>query len=811
MPYQIQRVAVIGAGTMGAAIAAHVANAGLPVLLLDIPPESLTPEEEAKKLQLDHPAVRNRLVRAGFERMRKARPASFMSQAAERLVTLGNTADDLGKVAEADWVIEAIIEQLVPKQALMAQLEALRKPESIVTSNTSGLPIASLAEGRGEAFKRHFLGTHFFNPPRYMKLLEIIPTTETDLGVVQAMARFAEERLGKGVVFCKDTPNFIGNRLFSIGNSFALQSAFEQGYSIEEVDALTGPLLGRPKTATFRLHDLVGIDIAMHVARNLYELIPDDPYREVLRAPAIEKVIDEVVKRGWLGNKKGQGFYKQGRDAEGNRVFMILNPETFQYEMPQKPRFEAVGAVRKIEDLGQRLTALFDERWHEDRAARFIESVVSYELAYTAYCAPEIAHDLKSIDDAMRWGFGFQLGPFQLWDRLGVAGTIAKMEKAGLTVAAWVKQMLEVGCESFYQVEQGRVTGYYDWETQQYKRLQVNPRHVSLEELRHSQRLLHQNGSASLYNMGDGVLLLEFHSKMNSLDEEIIKMMIQAKKVLEEDESFVGMVIGNEGEAFCAGANLFVLVMAAQQGMLDQVEIQLKNLQNILLAFRYSPKPVVVAVHNQALGGGAEVVLGGSRAVAHAESYMGQVEPGVGLVPAAGGVTALVRRILSRAMQVPYTDPLPLAQTILETVGMAKVGSSAAESAELGFLEATDRIIMNRDHLLYEAKQEVLVMVAEGYIPPVPAQLYAGSRDLYATLKMGIWLMQQSGAITEHEALVGNKLAYIISGGDLSAAQLVDEQYFLNLERQAFLELLKTEKTQARIRHMLEQGKPLRN
>lgn len=811
MPYQIQRVAVIGAGTMGAAIAAHIANAGLPVLLLDIPPETLTPEEEARGLSLSQPAVRNRIVRAGFERTRKARPASFMSQAAERLVTLGNTEDDLSKVAEVDWIIEAIIEQLAPKQALMAQLEAVRKPDSIITSNTSGLPIASLAEGRGDDFKRHFFGTHFFNPPRYMKLLEIIPTPETDMGAVQTIARFAEDRLGKGVVFCKDTPNFIGNRLFSIGNSFAIQYAFDHDYTIEEVDALTGPLLGRPKTATFRLQDLVGIDIAMHVGRNLYELIPHDPYRETLRAPAMESVIDELVKRGWLGNKRGQGFYKQGRDAQGNRVFMILNPATFEYELPQKPRFEAVGAVRQIDDLGKRLATLFDERWQADRAAQFIGSIISYELAYTAYCAPEIAHDLKSIDEALRWGFGFELGPFQLWDRLGVAETVAKMEASGLKVADWVKRMLEMGYEQFYQVEQGRVTGYYDWETQQYKKIQPNSRHVSLEDLRQGNRLLHQNSSASLYNMGDGVLLLEFHAKMNAIDEDIIKMMIQAKKALEEEESFAGLVIGNEGENFCAGANLFVLGMAAQQGMLDQIDTMTRNFQNTLLAFRYSPKPVVVAVHNRALGGGAEVALGASRVVAHAESYIGLVEPGVGLVPAGGGITSLVRRIISKGMQIPHTDPLPLAQMVLETIGMAKVGGSATESVELGFLEPSDRIIMNRDHLLYEAKQEVLVMVAEGYVPPAPVALYAGGQNLYAALKMGIWLMQQSGVITEHEAVVGNKLAYIISGGDLSAAQWVDEQYFLDLERQAFIELAKTEKTQARIWYMLEHSKPLRN
>lgn len=471
MSHPIQHVAVIGAGTMGAAIAALIANAGLPVTLLDAVPTSLTPEEAAQGLTLTSPQVRNRLVQAGYERMRQAKPPALVNEAAADLITLGNTEDNFDLLAAADWIIEVIIEKPDPKRALLARVEAVRKPGSFVSSNTSGLPIASLAEGRSDDFKRHFLGTHFFNPPQILKLLEIIPSLETDPAVTETITQFGESVLGRGIVRCKDTPNFIGNRLFSLGNSYAVHYGFEHGYSIEEVDALTGPLLGRPKTATLRLQDLVGIDIAAHVAHNLYDLIPHDPYREVLRSPQVAKVTDELMARGWLGNKSRQGFYKQGKDAEGQRIFLVLNPATFEYEAVQNPRFESVETVSKIADLGERLTALFDPSWQTDRAAQLAWAVVSFDLAYAAACAQEIAYTFKSLDDAMRWGFAYEAGPFQLWDKLGVAATAAKMEASGLTVAPWVKAMLAAGCPTFYRLENGQTTGFYDWDQGQYRDL----------------------------------------------------------------------------------------------------------------------------------------------------------------------------------------------------------------------------------------------------------------------------------------------------------------------------------------------------
>ncbi len=812
MSYKIQKVGVIGAGTMGAAIAAHVANAGYPVVLLDIVPFNLSPEQEKKGLTMDDPLVRNSLVQGGYDRMRKARPASLMSKKAESLITLGNTEDDFDLLADADWIIEVIIEKLEPKQQLMARLEEIRKPKTIITTNTSGIPIASIADGRSEDFKTHFFGTHFFNPPRYMKLLEVIRTPDSDPEAVQVVADFCETTLGKGIVYCKDTPNFIGNRMMSIDGSFVLDYAFTNGYTIEEVDAITGPLIGRPKTATFRLQDLVGIDIAAHVGNNLYELIPDDPYREIIKSPAGTKVIKALMERGWLGNKTGQGFYKKGKDAEGKRAFLILNPDTMEYELPKKPRFASVGKVRKIENLGERLKALFSDEWAEDRAAKLAWAVMSNLFAYAAAKIPEITDTLVGIDNAMRWGFSYEAGPFEMWDMLGVSDTVAKMESDGLSVADWVKEMLANGHESFYRYKNGKPVAFYDPESKGYQEIAVDPRKIDIEDLRAAGKELKRNDSASILDMGDGVLLLEFHAKMNAIDDGMVELMTEARKMLDENAQYVGLVVGNQGDNFCVGANIFTIAVAAQQGMFDQLNEVVAALQNALMAFRYSPKPVVVAPFGMVLGGGCEVTMAGSRRVAHAESYIGLVEVGVGLIPAGGGVKEMVRRIMTKGMEMSKdNNPLNFAQRIFETIGMAKVGTSAAESAEYGFLDDNDRIIMNRDFLLHEAKQEVLTMVAQGYTPPAPAKLFAAGKDTLAALKVGVWMMQQSNYISEYDAFIGEKLARIIAGGNLSAPQMVDEQYFLDLEREMFVELTKQPKTVERIWHMLQNGKPLRN
>ncbi len=810
MTASIEKVAVIGAGTMGAAIAAHAANAGMPVLLLDIVPRELTPKEEKKGLTLDSPAVRNRIVRGGFERIAKLKPASLMSSRGRGLVKLGNLEDDLDKIAEADWIVEAIVERLDIKRQLMERLDAVRRPGSIVTTNTSGLPIASIIEGRGDDLRRHFFGTHFFNPPRYMKLLEIIRGEETDPAAVDALAELATRHLGKGVVFCRDTPNFIGNRILSIHGSYVMDYAVKNGYRFEEADAVTGPLIGRPKTASFRLQDLVGIDVAAFVARNLYELVPDDSHREILKSPALEKVIGGLIERGRLGNKSRQGFYRRTKGKGGRPVFEVLNPETFDYEPQQDVQFESLAAVGRTRDLGERLTALFDDRFKDDRGAQLAWAAVSHFLGYAAERAPDIAYDLESVDQAIRWGFSYEQGPFELWDRLGVAATAERMEASGVAVAGWVKEMLADGHDSFYRREDGRVTGCYDWSAKAYRDVERDSRHITVADLRLTGKELASNKAASLHDLGDGVLLLEFHSKMNAIDDQIVAMMNEARERLDSGD-WHGLVIGNDSPNFCVGANLVAVATAAQQGDFDGIRGASKALQEALKGLRYCAKPVISAVHGMALGGGAEIAVGTNRLVAAAESYIGLVEIGVGLLPAGGGLKELVRRVISPVMAVKEADPLPLAQKILETVAMAKVSTSAAEAGEAGFLIPGDRVVMNRDHLLWEAKQEALAMASEGWKPPAPARLYAGGRDLYAALQVAVWSLEQAGYASAHDAHIARKIAYVLTGGDSSAPQWLDEDVFLRLEREAFAELCSTEKTQERIAHMLKTGKPLRN
>ena len=810
MNQSIERVAVLGAGTMGAAIAAHVANAGLPVLLLDMAPRELTAAEEKKGLTLDHPAVRNRVVREGLERIKKIKPASFMSRAAQRLVSVGNFDDDLERLAGVDWVVEAVVERLDVKRELLARVDAVRSAGTVVTTNTSGLPIAQIAEGLSDDFRQHFFGTHFFNPPRYMKLLEIIRGDEADPLAVSALAEFATRMLGKGVVFCKDTPNFIGNRVLSVHGSFVMDYALEHGYRFEEVDAVTGPLIGRPKTATFRLQDLVGIDVAAFVGKNLHRLIPDDPHRDVLRSPRLEEVVGGLIERGRLGNKSRAGFYRKTRGPGGKPAFEVLDPETFDYRAQQEVAFPALAEVAGIRDLGQRLQALFGEKFAQDRGARLAWAATSQLLGYAAAVAEEVAYDLASVDNAVRWGFGYDLGPFELWDRLGVAATVERMEEDGIEVAEWVKEMLFAEIEGFYRVEDGEVTGVYDWRIKAYADVAVDEHHVEVAALRRAAEPLAESASASLHDMDDGVLLLEFHSKMNAIDDAMVAMMAEARRRLESD-AYYGLVIGNDGPNFSVGANLKQVGEAALAGDFDGIRQATGALQSALEAFRYGSKPVVAAVHGMALGGGAEIALGASRIVAHAESYLGLVEAGVGLLPAGGGLKELVRRLVSPAMLLKEGDPLPPAQKVLETVAMGKVSTSAAEAAELGFLGPHDRIVMNRDHLLYEAKQEVLQMGADDYLAPPPSRIFAGGRDLLAALKIFVWSMQQAGYASDHDALVAEKVAWVIAGGDLSSPAWVSDDYFLSLEREAFAELVATEKTQARIRHMLETGKPLRN
>ena len=807
MDYSINRVAVIGAGTMGAAIAAHLANAGIPAYLLDIVPRALTAKEEKKGLTLDHPAVRNRIVNEGWQRCVKARPANLFAKDVAERVTLGNLEDNFDWLGEVDWIIEVIVERLDIKQQLMARLDKVRSPNCIVSTNTSGIPIKEIAAGRSDEFKAHFLGTHFFNPPRYLKLLEVIPHETTAPEIVEFMKEFGARTLGKGVVVCKDTPNFIANRFISVVGAYTLNYALDNGFTVEEVDSLTGPTVGHPKTATFRLYDLVGIDVMAHVNSNLYPAIANDPYRKELVHEKSTALIEAMVERKWLGNKTKQGFYKRVQTEEG-RQFWVLNPETMEYQPPTKVRFESVGKHRKVEDTGERIKLLCAE---DDRAAKFIWATTAFGLNYAASIIPEVADDILSIDNANKWGFMHELGPFEIWDALGVAESVERMEAEGMTVTPWVKEMLAAGHTTFYEKKNGKLY-YYDPLSKGYVAVADDPRAFVIKDVKaEEQRIIASNPSASLLDMGDGVLGLEFHSKMNALDTDIFKMMERAREELDKD--WVGLVVGNQGKNFCVGANIFVVAVAAQQGEWEQLEAVIKQGQNALMAFRYSPKPVVSAPFGMALGGGAEVTMGASAVCAAAELYIGQVEAGVGLVPSAGGCKELVRRVISPVIRnTPSADPLPFMQQIFERIAMAKVSASAVEAQQWGFLAPADRIVMNSDHLLYEAKQMVLEMAAAGYRPPVRGkEIWAMGANGLAALEIMVWSLKEAGYASEHDALIANKTAYILCGGKLTRPQWVDPQYILDLEREAFLSLLGEQKTLDRIWNMLNTGKPLRN
>jgi 3-hydroxyacyl-CoA dehydrogenase len=804
--YRIERAAVLGAGTMGAAIAAHLANAGIRVLLLDLTPTELTEEERAKGLNLANPAVRDRVVRQGWERCLAARPANLFSERRAELVSLGNFDDDFPRIAEADWILEAVVERLPAKQAVMARIEALRRPGSIVSSNTSGLRIRDIGTGRSAQFQAHFLGTHFFNPPRYLKLLEVIPGEQTKPEILDFMRRFASERLGKGVILCKDTPNFIANRLFSITNAFTLHYALEYGYTIEEVDQLTGELIGNPKTATFRLLDLVGIDIMADVRNHLYPSLAGDPFREVLQSEQVERLATAMIEHGWLGRKSGQGFYRRVA-TEAGAEFWWLDPDSLEYRAPTRPRFDSVGKHKDVTEVGERLRRLVGE---QDRAGSFLWATTAFGLRYAASLVPQVSPDLVSIDSAMKWGFMQELGPFERWDGLGVAESVGRMELEGNAVAPWVMEMLAAGIGSFYQRDGDRTVGCYDPLSRKVEPLVRDPRVIAIRDLKTQGKELQANPSASLLDLGDGVLLLEFHSPANSLDEDILRMADDALQELARDE-WQALVIGNQGTHFSAGANLFAMAVAAQQGERDLIEQGTRSLQSLLQRMRANPKPIVAAVFGMALAGGAEVVMGAARVVAAAESYIGLVEAGVGLIPAGSGSKEMLRRVLGPVMTTPNADGLPHLQKVFELIALAKVSESAEQAREMGFLGPADRIVMNSDHLLAEAKREALAMVGAGYRPDPAGKVWAAGRDALANLRQMIWSTRQAGFASDHDVVVASRLAHVLTGGDLSRPGWVPEEHILELEREAFLALTAEPKTQARMWHMLQHRKPLRN
>jgi len=800
----VKKAAVLGAGTMGAQIAAHLANAGVPTLLLDIVPRELTPEEQAKGLTLESKEVRNRIARAAYEATKKAKPAPFFTRDAAALISVGNLDDDLPKLKDCDLILEVVVENLEIKRALFAQVDAHRRPGSVVASNTSGIPIGQLAEGRSEDFRACFLGMHFFNPPRYLHLVEIIRTEWTKPEVSCAMFGFLDERLGKGVVVAKDRPNFIANRVGTFGALHTIRTMIEDGYSVEEVDKITGPILGRPKSATFRTFDIVGLDVFANVVKNLHKNLPDDPDREMFVMP---EFVTKMTERGLLGNKTKGGFYKKEKGEGGKPAFFALDPATFEYQPSQKVKLPALDMAKNIEDPAARLKALV---WSKDRVGAFLWKTMSRTLAYAANRIPEIADTVLDIDRAMQWGFAWEAGPFEAWDAIGVGKSVERMKAEGAAVPANVQKMLDSGAQSFYKYDNGQ-RSYFDFVSGNYVPAADPSGTIILKSLKDRSGVIKKNSGASLIDIGDGVACLEFHSKMNSIGGDTLEMLKMALN--EVEKNFVGLVVGNQGQNFSVGANLMLMLMEAQEENWEELDMIGRLFQGSVMSLRYSPKPVVVAPSQMVFGGGCEMVLHADRVRASAETYIGLVEVGIGIIPAGCGTKEmLVRALDSIPKGMSDADPFPFVKRAFETIALAKVATSAEEARGLGFLSEADSISMNRDRLIADAKKEVLALAATGYVQPQPrTDILALGNPALATFKLGIHQMKRAGFISDHDALIGEKLARILTGGDLNHETRVSEQYLLDLEREAFLSLIGTRATQDRIAHMLKTGKPLRN
>ena len=790
----IKKAAVLGSGVMGSGIAAHLANIGIPTLLLDIVPRELTKEEKAKGLTLADKQVRNRISTTSIQKLLKQKPAPLAVKKNLALIEAGNLEDDLVKLKDVDWVIEVVVENLSVKKQVFEKVDQYRKPGSIISSNTSGISVEAMVEGRSEDFQKHFLGTHFFNPPRYLKLLEVIPTQYTAPEVLSFMKTFGEDVLGKGVVVAKDTPNFIANRIGTYGLLITVQEMLKAGLSVGEVDSITGPLIGRAKSATFRTLDVVGLDTFYHVANNVYEKV-EGKEKEVFEIPAFLKA---MVEKGWIGSKSGQGFFlKKGKDI------LELDPVTLEYGPRKKLSTPGVELAKQEKGTANKLKALV---YANDRTGQFLWNTMTQSLVYSAQLLGEIADDIVSIDRAMKWGFGWETGPFETWDAIGVEKSVQKMKEAGLEVPAWVTEMLEKGHSSFYIEENGE-RFFYD--NGQYRLVEFNPKALDLKKIKKQKGVIKKNSGASLIDIGDGVALLEFHSPNNAIGHDIVQMINYA--VEEVEKNYKGLVIGNQGKNFCVGANLAMMLMEVQDDNIYELDMIVRHLHSALLKVKYSSKPVVAAPFGMTLGGGAEVCLPAAHIQASAETYMGLVEVGVGLLPGGGGNKELYMKHLDNLPNgVPF-DLQTIANKVFETIATAKVSTSAEEARENNFLSKSDGISFNNDHLLYDAKQAVLALHEKGYMPKVRRKVPVVGETGYATLLLGAEAMRLSGYISEHDLKIAKKIAYVIAGGKVPFGTEVDEQYLLDLERQAFLSLIAEPKSQQRMQHMLVKGKPLRN
>ncbi|MGM0882251.1 MAG: 3-hydroxyacyl-CoA dehydrogenase NAD-binding domain-containing protein [Bacillota bacterium] len=801
----IRSAAVLGSGVMGAGIAAHLANAGMRVLLLDVVPQSVTAEEERQGLTLADAKVRSRLASAAVARMSKAQPAQLYNPAWSARITPGNLTDHLTALGDVDWIVEAVVERLDIKREVFAAIDTVRQPGTIVSTNTSGLSAASMVEGRSEEFRRHFAVTHFFNPPRYMKLVEIVPTADTNPEVVQLLSEICEKRLGKGVVIAKDTPNFIANRIGTFGMLVTLEDTLRFGLTVEEADALTGPAMGRPKTATFRMLDLVGLDTLLHVVDNVRERSSDPSEQAIFARPAL---LEQLVAAGRLGEKSGAGLYRKVKGRGGSEI-ESLKLDTLEYGPKRSVSSPVIDAAKAAKGAAAKVKALLRTD-PTDRYAKFAWSTIKKTLLYSAAQVGIIADSISDVDRAMRWGFNWELGPFELWDAIGLAESVQQMQKEGDEIPSWVTAWIADGHQSFYRAADNKrayaAGGVYKLEEQEADM-------ISLAALKASGRTVLATSGASLIDIGDEVALLEFHSPNNAIGGDILTAIRQTTK--EVARNWRGLVLANEGRNFCVGANLMLLLMEAQNGEWDEVEDIIRFFQGSMLDLKRLDRPVVAAPHRMTLGGGVEACLPADQIIFSPETYFGLVETGVGLIPAGGGCKEAAGMAAERALTAsngkPGADLQPHLNALFETIALAKASSSGYEVSRLGLMRPQDRVIMRQDARIAEAKRAVLERDRAGYTPPAEGRIRVAGREGKAVLKVAVQAMQLGGHISEHDALIGCKLAHVLAGGDIQPGTEVSEQYLLDLECEAFLSLCGERKTQERMSHMLSTGKPLRN
>lgn len=802
MVRKIRKAAVIGSGIMGGGIAALLAGAGVDVLLLDIVPFDLTDEEKKD------PAARNRMVQAGMDAALASKPSLFFNKKDAARISLGNLEDDIEKLAECDWIVEVVVENLKIKRDLFEKVAKVRKEGAIVTTNTSGIPLKDICEGFSQEFKEHFMGTHFFNPVRYMHLLELIPGAETKQEILDFIATFGEKNLGKGIVWAKDTPNFVGNRIGVQGIGACIKFMVEDGMTIPEVDALFGPALGRPKTAIFKTTDLVGLDTMAHVAKNSYDLCLDDEQRETMNLP---EFVGKMVEKKMLGNKTQGGFYKTELTPEWKKLRKVLNINTLEYEDLERPSFPCLDAAKKKATLVEKMACVLKG---DDKGAKFAWKCMANAFQYAANRVPEIADTIIEIDNSMKWGYNFEMGPFEAWDAYGVADAVERMKAEGLDVPANVTAMLDKGAASFYKLENG-IRYYYDFSSGDYKAVPVSKSMVSIAAAKGNNKTVMENASASLVDIGDDVFCIEFHTKMNAINAEIVESIAEALEYV--DKNGAGLVIGNEAGgmpgAFSAGADLSLISKLCHDKKYAEIEAFLKKAQDGIQATKYAAFPVVAAPYGMVLGGGCETCLGADRIVAHSELYMGLVEIGVGLLPAGGGCMNLWKKYVT-ALPGKTVKEVDLARIFIQCfmkVAMAAVSMSAAGAQSNGFLGLGDRIVMNRDNLIGEAKKEVLKMVDDGYVPPAKQSLKVFGNAGQGMVQAELYNMLNGQFMSEHDAFLATRIAFVMSGGEVKVGSEIDEDVILKLERDAFVDFCKEDKTVARIDHMLKTGKPLRN